>query len=389
MSEDLTSISLQIGPSPQQEFRDLVEYSIDANGLSLCDCFSVKVANPFGARTGAINVGDAVNVYASDPRVRGGAKVPLLSGGIITDLDEDSDGDAGTVWNISGADKGWHLVNDCGPLFKGLNGLTFGKMIDAVLHPSWGFGSPSRLDNLQNRRISQGRAAIAAARAPVDTFIPPICFEAGDMIADKLVTYARRAKHLVGVSVDGFLQIYQPDYSTESVGTLHYHKPSESTRKLNNVKRGRIRKNIDGLYTDVVCVGTVVLPEALPDRFNPHAGNFRGKYSDQTILPFRRFLSFSDGDVGVNGPGSDLQQATARAAWKAKRGLFDAWTAEYTYKGHVINGTFFAPDTMIGIDDTIHNVSGNHYVVARRLVRSKGQGTVTMLTLKKPNLLSA
>lgn len=386
MSEDLTSISLQIGPNPQNEFRDLVEYSIDSNALSLMDCFSAKVANAFGARTGEINEGDPVSVFASDPRVRGGAKVQILTG-LVTDLDEDSDDKSGTTWNISGADLGWHIVNNCGPLFLTLNGLTFGKTIDKVLHPSWGFKTPAKLDNLNNRRLSQGRAGVLAGRAPVDTFIPPICFEAGDMIADKLITYARRARHLIGVTVDGYFTIYQPDYTTESVGTLHYHKPSESTRKLNNVKKARVRKSIEGLYTDVTCVGTVVVPSVLPDRYNPHAGNFKGIYQNTKVLPFRRFLSFSDGDVGVDGPG--LKQATARAEWKAKRGIFDSWTAEYTYKGHVINGTYFAPDTMVGVDDTIHNVSGVYYLVSRRFVRSIQNGTTTMLALKKPNLLTA
>lgn len=386
MSQDLTSVSLQIGPSPQREYRELIEYAIDANALTLSDCFSAKVADPYGDRSTEINEGDPVSVIVSDPRVRGGAKVQILTG-IITDVDEESADGTGTVWNLSGADLGWHIVNNCGPLWLSLNGLTFGKTMDKVLDPSWGFRTPTQLDNLNNRKISQGRAGILAARAPVDTFIPPICFESGDMIADKLITYARRAKHLVGVTVDGYLQIYRPDYTTESVGTLHYHKPSESTRKLNNVKRARIRKNIEGLYTDVTCVGSVVVESVLPDRYNPHAGNFRGHYSNPRALPFKRLLTFSDSDVGVDGP--DIPQATARAEWKAKRGMFDSWTAEYHFRGHVMNGTFFAPDTMIAVEDTVHGIKGVYYVVARRFARSISGGTTTVLTLKKPNLLSA
>lgn len=386
MSTDLTSVSLQIGPAPQQEFRELIEYAIDANALTLSDCFSAKVANPYGARTKEINEGDPVSVVVSDPRVRGGAKVQILTG-IITDVDEESADGTGTVWNLSGADLGWHIVNNCGPLWLSLSGLTFGKMMDKVLDPSWGFRTPTQLDNLNNRKISQGRQGILNARAPVDTFIPPICFESGDMIADKLITYARRAKHLVGVTVDGYLSIYRPDYTTESVGTLHYHKPSESTRALNNVKRARIRKSIEGLYTDVVCVGSVVVESVLPDRYNPHAGNFRGYFSDPSVLPFKRLLTFSDSDVGVDGP--NIPQATARAEWKAKRGMFDSWTAEYTFRGHVINGTFFAPDTMIAVEDSVHGISGVYYVVARKFARSISGGTTTVLTLKKPNLLSA
>lgn len=392
MSTDLTSISLQVGPNPPLEFSDLVEYSIDSNVLTLADGFTAKVANPYGLRTGQISRGSKVTVYATDPRVSSGSQVPILLG-LATSVRARSSGGSGTTWDIAGADLGWHIVENTGRLYLRLSGLTMGAFLQKALDPSWGIqgviGSNTADVLFLQGRLNQGRQAILNARAPVDTFIPPICFEPGDMISDKLVTYARRIKRLVGMTIDGYVKIYAPTYTGETVGTLHYHRPTESSRSLNNVDDADVSEDIEGVYTDVTCVGTVVVPSALPDRFNPHAGNFSGSYKDASQLPFRRYTSFADGDVGVNGPGTNLQQANARARWKALRGLFDAWTATYTVKGHVINGTYWAPDTMVAVNDTVHGLQGNYYIASRRFKRTLSQGTQTVLTLKMPNLLAA
>jgi prophage tail gpP-like protein len=301
----------------------------------------------------------------------------------VCDLDRVSDEQGGTVLTISGADLGWHLVNSCGPLFKSTMSINFAKLLELVIDPTWGF-SGVRTDNDTNRHLSQGRAGIAPPRSAVDVFIPPVCFEAGEMLADKLITYARRAKQLVNVSSDGYLQIFQPRYDTPIVGTLHYHRPTESTRRLNNVKGPvRTHESIDGIYTDVTCVGSVAVPSVLPSRFNPHAGTFQAKYSDPTQLPFRRLLTFQDSDSMTQAFAND------RVKQRFQRGQFDSWVSEYTAYGHVMGGTFFAADTMIAIDNTIDSVRGNFYVVARRFQRTKGGGTTTKLQLRKPNLLRA
>jgi prophage tail gpP-like protein len=125
------------------------------------------------------------------------------------------------------------------------------------------------------------------------------------------------------------------------------------------------------------------VPSVLPSKDNPHAGTFRGEWSDDTALPFKRLLTFSDGDA--------LTQARAanRAEWKAKRGKFDSWVGEYTAVGHSLGGVLFAADTMCGINDSVHNVHGPFYVSGRRFMRNLAVGTATALTVRKPNLLYA
>jgi prophage tail gpP-like protein len=365
------------------EFTDIKSYTIDSNVLTLADTFEFQLANLDGAHSGDINEGDPVAVYIEDPAVNSGARILILMG-LVTGIELVSDTSGGTTMTVSGADLGWHLVNNCGPLFKSLMGLTFQKFLDAILDSSWGFQLPSRTANDINRRLNQGRAGIAPGRSAVDTFIPPVCFEAGEMIADKLILYAQRVHQLVNVSSDGHLQIWTPRYDTPAAFTLHYHKSTEPERRLNNVKAPiRISRNINGLYTKVICVGTVAVPSVMPSPDNPHAGTFRGEWNDETALPFNRLLTFSDGDALTP------ERAVNRAKWKANRGKFDSWIARYTAIGHSAGSALFAPDTMCGVNDTVHNVHGPYYISARRFMRSLGGGTTTLLTLRKPGLLAA
>jgi prophage tail gpP-like protein len=202
MAQVVTQITALIGKAPAIEYRDLLEYSIDSHVLTLSDAFELKFANPSGDHI-IPKKGDPVSIYASDPAVSGGARVQIMKG-LVVDFDYQSDDQGGTVVTVSGADLGWHLVNNGGPLFKSTMNMTLQQLLDVILLPQWGF-SGVRSDNDLNRRLNQGRAGIAPARSAVDVFIPPVCFEAGEVIADKLIRYAQLAKQLVNVSADGYL----------------------------------------------------------------------------------------------------------------------------------------------------------------------------------------
>jgi hypothetical protein len=147
--------------------------------------------------------------------------------------------------------------------------------------------------------------------------------------------------------------------------------------------RERLHESLDGVYTEVICVGAVAVPSVLPDRFNPHAGTFQGKYEDPSQLPFPRSNTFAESNAMTQ------QFADDRARWKFERGQFDSWVGEYTVFGHVLGGTFLAADTMVAVDDTINGIRENLYVAGRRFQRSKSGGTITILELRKPNFLRA
>ena len=76
------------------------------------------------------------------------------------------------------------------------------------------------------------------------------------------------------MTVDGYFVIYQPDYTTSSVGTIHYHKRSESTRKLNNTKSAKVRSSIEGLYTEMPALEDNTHADA--DIFSPRRNGVDG-----------------------------------------------------------------------------------------------------------------
>jgi hypothetical protein len=71
--------------------------------------------------------------------------------------------------------------------------------------------------------------------------------------------------------------------------------------------------------------------------------------------------------------------------------MFDSKTATYTVVGHSQKGTFFECDTLLEVNDSVHNYTGIKYVSAVRYNRTLGEdgGTTTVLTLHDPGLLGA
>jgi prophage tail gpP-like protein len=366
------------------EYPNITQYSIDNDVLQLGDPFAVTIPNPQGRLNGKIAIGDSVEVFMADPDVAGGQKLRVLKG-LITGRDSESADGTGTVLTVSGADLGRHLVDNDAPLWFRLRGATFDQLLRKVLDPSWGF-TGVRAENDTHRRLNLGRAGIAQEIAPaVKAFIPPVQTEVGEKIADLLIEYARREHKLVNVSSDGYLQIWSPNYDQKPLYRLEYHRLDEPGYRRNNVEHARLSESIDGVYTNVACVGTVVRPPVTANAQNPNEGKFRGTYAlnfattPPAPLPFTRRVTFSDGDQLTK------QQANARAKWRWQRGMFDSWRAEYTVKGHSQNGVFFTPDTMVEVRDSVNGVGGNYYLSAVRKIRD-GQGTRTVLTVRRPLL---
>jgi hypothetical protein len=168
--------------------------------------------------------------------------------------------------------------------------------------------------------------------------------------------------------------------------SFHLHG-EPALRRFNNVERVTLNETIDSLYTDVICVGTVVLPPSFNNATNPNEGRFRGTYrvpASTRPFSFNRLFTFSDGDQLTQ------QQAQDRARWKLERGLFDGWQYSAQVKGHVQNGLFFEPDVGADLHDTINGVEGTYYVSAVRYAgRKDPPGQTTTLTLRKPGLLRA
>src|SRR5206468_3602219 len=128
----------------------------------------------------------------------------------------------------------------------------FRALLEKMLDPSWGF-SGVRTDNDTNRALKLGRAgAVQALSGSISAFIPPLQVEPGQMIAELIILYAKRARQLVNVSSDGYLQIWSPQANPEPLYSLHAHA-ERALRHLNNIEQATFNETIDSLYTDVIC----------------------------------------------------------------------------------------------------------------------------------------
>ena len=360
------------------------QYSIDDDVLSLGNVAAVSLANIEGELAGKISMGMPVEIVMMDPSVDGGAKSTRHKGR-VTLSDGKSDSRSGSVVNLSTADLGWHLQSTPGKPWTRLEGLTFQRLLAAVLDPSWGFAGV-RAGNDLNRKLNQGRRGIQINHAPhVGGVIPPIWIEPGQMIADVLLEYAKRERVLLNVTSDGWLQFWQPAYNTGASYEFFYFGRGDSARKKNNVRDAGLRQSIDGMYSVCECIYTNVIPSEITSTgTNPLEGYHLKKYKPATNpLPFERHCTFTDSEPINEATGLD------RAKWKWQRGMFDSWTYTVTVEGHSQGGIYFAPDTMASVTDTVHGIKQALYVSNVRLSRTKGDGTIATITMKKPDLLRA
>jgi hypothetical protein len=339
-------------------------------------------AESAGSAQPKIALGDSIQFYIADPELNGGTRVQKLKGIVTSRQSSCSDG-SGTVVTIGGADLGWHLANNAAPLWFRLRGITFGALLRKVLDPSWGFAGV-RAENDSNRRLKLGRAGVVQSiSGSIDSIIPPIQIKPGEMIADVLILYAKRERKLVNVSSDGYLQFGAPAKRGEPLYRLTFTQLMIERGSLNNIERVTLSETIDGVFTETICVGTVVRPPENGDPRNPNEGHFRGTYRSPSTLAFLRRFMFADGDQLTP------DQADDRARWKTERGEFDSWQYVIQVKGHSQNGVFYEPDTFAEVDDTVNGVQGVLYVSAVRYARDLRSGQTTTLTLRKPGLLGA
>lgn len=369
------------------EVPEVKEYTFSNDVLSLGDPTSVVVGDPNGKYKKKIAIGSTFELYMSDPNVDGGRRKRRLTGRVIK-RQKGLTRDRGSFITLGAADIGWHLQSTPGPLWYQTKGKAWDLLLRDLLHASWKFQGVDA-SNLLNRKLNQGRAGeVARIAQQYKQIPPPFQVEAGEMIAAKLIHYAKRERRLLNVSADGFLQIWVPDYQQQVSYRFYLHDDERRTK--NNIEEALLDESLDGHYSKVTCVGSIVnIAKSNPDSFNPNAGKVRGSFSPtKSTIDFDRHWTFSDGDQ------TDRTLCQQRAKWMYQRGQFDAWTYTITVAGHVQFsgdvGLFYAPDTMAYVEDSVNDVEGRFYVSAVKYIRRRDErGSLTQLTLKKPDLLAA
>jgi hypothetical protein len=391
---------------------NITAFSYSSDVQQIADPFAVTVPDPRRVYMSKLTEGSRVTFSLQSPLVAGGAKTKKITGLVVRrELTVNESG--GTVIQIQGADLGWHLANNDGPFWFGLQDVTFGDLCTAFIHPDrilsasaavdtgdpgWGFGDEVLFSNVENTIAKQKldqrrRGVILAQQASVIDPLARIQVEPGEKLFDLLSLYAKRILCFVGVTADGSLVVFRP-----SVRDPDYHfycYPTDDSRadRLNNVRAEGIRvvNDISERWTDITCVGELPLPDLQDGHIaqdNVNANKFYGRYlaPDETAgipkLPFMHRLVFTDGEAMYRSFAND------RARWKAFMGLFNSHVVTFTVRHHHQNGTWFESDTTCTLDFPVAGVSGTYYISAVRCDRDD-QGDRTFITAHKNGLLGA
>jgi hypothetical protein len=368
----------------------ITRYCYSSDVLQLGDPFSVDIPDPHG-RFDFVVEGLPIKLSMASPLVGTGQKTSKVYG-VVTRVQRRVTRDGGSVLNVGAADLGWFLVNCDAPIWKRLEGMTFGKLYDLFVDPSWGF-TGFQIGNDANARVKMGGSYARQVAFLGDVTRPPIVqVEPGSKPADYFIQYAKLANRLVNVSHDGKLQLYQPNYTSPVAYKFYHRRDKNRANGLNNVESASLTRDLSTRYSKAVCVGERLIPQSEGvDPNDPNTNSFRGTYTrpsvlsaqQQGALPFNRLTAFADPDRLTKS------QAAARAKWAVQRGDFDAWTYEITVKGHAQGGNFFEPDTMCEVHDDYFGLEGSYYVSAVQYDRDETGGTRTSLTIKLPGLLAA
>jgi prophage tail gpP-like protein len=244
--------------------------------------------------------------------------------------------------------------------------------------PSWGFQGV-RFDGDIKTRLKLGLAAVRVAQ---NTVLPPLAViqvEPGDTPGGKITEYARRFNLLLNVSPDGYVCLYRPNDKQDPLYSIR----NNDNDPLNNVLDAELMEDAKTLWTETIVVGEQIAYEGSQDPNNPNATKKRGKVVHEGALPFLHRNTVADGEMYENG------LAQKYAEWVYKRGIFDAWYANYTLLEHHQNGYWWESNTMASLSDDEFGLIGNFYVQAVRCQGSKQGADITQVTIRKPGLLSA
>ena len=396
----ITSTAFRTDPTSQailriggEEIRNVVSWAASQDVLMIGDPFSVTIPNPRGSYTKKLEEGAKVELLLSNPGVRGGAPA-LTHTGLVVERDAASDPSTGSVIRLQCADRGWHLLNNC-PRFL-VNGqaqliekTTLLKLIQRfAANPTWGFADVAgnvtvRTDDETSRRLRLGlppTRAQAQALASDDLIVYRMIVEPGQSVADLLTSAAKRLNRLIGVSADGVLQVWNPDYKQKPLYRLDYHREDDPDVVRNNVLAARARWSAAGLYTRVEVVGQVV--GWYPQDPNDLAPGRFSAVATSSVVPFDHELTYAEGELW------QPSLAPYAAKWKMNRAAYDSFEAVYRVRGHHQNGSWWTAGTMCEVHDSVNGLEGEYFVGAVTLLRSL-DGDQTEVTIKRPGLLAS
>lgn len=372
---------------------DLVKefsYSSDVMGVGEL-CQFVVVGDDQGGTLRKLREGAMLKLRLKNDAVNGGNWTRKHTGRIV---ERDVSVKEGTI-KITSADLGWHLLNCHAPEWFRLRGSKLGDLLDPkarhqFLDPSFGFEGVRTGDdaNALNRAIKLGKAGIRPPGVSPLEVMPVIQIEPGESFYDCITKYAQRFNKLINVSVDGYVQVWNPNYDRPPRYQIRC-MPGDS-----NVIEARRHDDASTRYTQVTVVGEIVVPpidERAPQPTNPNFNKRRGVYTAAknpknglpAPLPFTHRQTVGDGEM------FDRSMAAGQAEWKWKRGMFDSHYLQVVVQDHYQGDTWWESDEMVEVDIPALDVKGTYYIQSAACDSSTESGDTTTLILRWTHLLSA
>lgn len=394
--DPLQAMTVTGGASDEGVFTNCIpakEWCLDDDVLNIADSLSFTVANDNGENAGKFRIGQKIIADEMHPDVAGGQWTRQFTGR-VTSIDTGSDAGGGSVISVGAMDLGWHLTSCHAEALKNIKKVKFIRLLQMLLEPSWGItlSDDPTTDAVKNTRLKHGRQIIIQNYKPtLGAVLPYIQVEPGQAPFDLIRLYAQREGLLVNIGARGELVFFRPDYTQQALYRVEYHSTTDPRRNTNNlVGRPTVHETIDGLYSEVQCWSTVVIPPSITNTEDPNAAYRHTTYTPTTNpLPFHRRFIFSDGEAITDTLRKN------RAIWKQQLDAFNCWSYDVEFdRHHQVDdqrggAAFFVSNTMISCDDSVNGVApGSYYVQrVRRSVTLRG-GTSARLTIRKPGMLN-
>lgn len=397
-----------------EPLRNIVQFSVSDDVLQVGDTMNAMVPDPLNTIWKKVPLYAGYKFYLKNPNIDGGNPC-LRQTGVIRARSKSASNHGGNLIGLRGADIGWHLQTSAPPFFR-LDQATLKDITQKVIddNPKWGFKGVRDSNDL-NRKLKQGRQGEQIRLNPSRvTPYQVIQVEPGQTYIQVMQEYARRDGLFVGVSADGYLQLFNPNYNQPTSFQVNYHPAGTADAKTNNViEPTSIDENGDLIYDSVSVVWQQLYIGVREGPFRPNIGRHVALYSrsdgstadldvsTNTITntftvspttaqlapktlgpPFPRALVISDPEPMTP------EQGARRAVWEGQRREFDALIYRAKLVGHSQNGKWLTSDLLASVNDSVLGVKGTLYAASVRHDGDSRGGNTTYVELRRPGLLS-
>jgi len=342
-------VSITVG---NLELSNWLSYEIDGNILVAADAFSMTVGSPTPEHFDTILEGDRCQIF-----VDGRSQMR----GVIDDVGLRYN-KTESAMTLRGRSLAAYLV-DCSAPTTGYDKISLLDLAKNVCSP-W---------NIPVRAHPDARQAIEAAEAEEFGTLPRTQPEPGETCWDFLNRYAKNQGLMMWMSRDGVLVISKPNYAQSPTFSLHHHLTAPRNSG-NNILSGDVVRGMADRYSHI----TVKAQRQAEDEFSgEEAAGIEYTATDAELLDrgIWRPLILTDYEI------SDLAQAKRRAEHEVALRRTRGTKIRYTVPWHGDDQAIYGYDMTINLDDELAGLNGTFYILGRKFMRSKIEGTRTGLTL--------